>query len=257
MKQHTQESNIYVLKYKIYIPEKHMYGCIIITSDIERKKIFKVTAVVSINPEVYEIDIKSSWENVEREVLRYRLQNATLFDTTKRLYSDIYKNEEKICLSLKENDIDVIKDIILKSINVSDTDKKMKYMFDIEKFVIRDLNKSNFVTPHRELQNQTYKLLEEEKFYIKTKPVIDNNSGVPANKLKPKKELLCEIIDRREVVKYITELLFGKGQKYISGKIVDISTSGKYYEIILSITPVIYTKIVVDKQEKLKLVNRG
>src|SRR5438105_117543 len=65
--------HIVVLKAKFHVPTANLYGLFLIIADTKRKKLFRVKAVASYNPSLYETDITQDWYDFERKLYGFRL----------------------------------------------------------------------------------------------------------------------------------------------------------------------------------------
>lgn len=254
MKKHIQEDNIKIFKYKFYIPGKHYYGCSLIVINVEKFQIIKYSSVISLNPAVYEIDLTQSLDKIEKLIYKYKLEKGALFEFTKNLYLKIYEYEKKIVSFIDEEKIGNLIDIIFNILNISNYgEEKIKFIYKINKN-LKDIEEEIKTVSANSL-NKVINYIDEKIFFIKTKPVFDKDKGIFVYKLKQKMNLQCIIIDNRELVKQIIKILYGKEEKYINGKISTITRKNKgYFEIVVNITPVILTKFIVHKLQKIKLV---
>lgn len=249
MKKVIQENNFKVIKYKFYVLEKHYYGCGVIICDIEKNKILDYLSVISLNPAVYETDLNLNIEKIEKIIYKHKLEKSVLYEFSKKLVSKICENEEKIVSDLLNDKVEFLIETVCNILDVSYAKEKVKFLYKI----------SNYTEPKNvssiENLNEIIDNFYDKKFFIKTKPVTDLKDGIPAEKIKLKKNVLCLLTDTRELVKYIIKLLYGNEKETIIGKVVEITPKNKnYLEIILSITPFIFTKIILHKLQKIKIV---
>lgn len=258
MKKSIQEDdNIKILKLKIAVKEKHIYICVVIIVNISHQNILKSFCVVSFNPALFETNLKEEFNKIEHLIYKYKLNEGTLLELSKNLYLKIYEKEKDIVESIENNKIENLLEIFLESMNISQN-AKINMEYDIEKYKYR--NYSKITTANNELVkfDTNFNSSHINKFFIKTKPVIDNKKGVVAEKLKLKNEILCTLIDEREIAKCIMKILFSDNTKEFYGKIIEINPkSNKYYEIVCIITPVIFTKFIVNNNQKLAIRKEG
>lgn len=250
MKEHTQESDlIRVLKYKLAAKKQHIYLCCVVFVNIKTDTILKISCIVSFSPLIYEIDIHDSYMKVENLINKYKLESKGCFEFNKKVYLKLYENEKIVVDAVAKQKINIIDEIFINTLSLNKEQIKSAYEIDRLKSTL-DTSTS---------QNRLEKLICPfvNRFFIKTKPVIDEKKGVSPDKLKLKTEILCELIDRREIVKYIMKILFSKEVKFVYGKISEIipKNNKRFYEIICNITPIISTKFIVDSKQKL-MVNK-
>ncbi len=252
MKKFIQEDDkIKILKYKLAIKEKHLYLCLLIIINRLDKNILKLFSVVSLNPSVFEINIKDEFNKVEKNIYKFKLEDGFLSEISKNIYLNLYKMEKEILNIVENNQIDSLLNILKSILNLGDS--KIKFDYDIEKYKYTTYEKlkENNLNLTRFDTSITF---SNNNFFIKTKPVIDKNKGVSVEKLKPKTEILCRLTDDREVAKYIMKILFSENKKEFYAKITDILPKNKeYYEIICNITPVIFTKFLLKNNQKVTI----
>ncbi|MCS7231141.1 MAG: hypothetical protein RMJ67_03260 [Elusimicrobiota bacterium] len=245
MKKSIQENEtVRILKYKFAIKKHHIYGCCVIFVNVKTETILNISCIVSLNPLIYEIDIDEGYKKVENIINKYKLSSKGSFELIKKVCVGLYENEKELVDAIQKEKIHIVDNIFVR-------------IFDADKENIKSLFKIEKLKSEESFENVSYKLEEVinrgiDKFFIKTKPVIDEKKGVSVEKIKTKDEVLCEIIDKREIVKYIMQTLFSKEVKFLYFKVHEINLKNKkYYEITCSITPIIFTKFIVDKKQKI------
>src|ERR1041384_2732283 len=65
--------NIVVVKGKFLLPGKNLYGLIILIADTKRQSLFRIRAVVSYNPALYETPLETDWYDFEKGLYAFRL----------------------------------------------------------------------------------------------------------------------------------------------------------------------------------------
>ncbi|MFN3550387.1 MAG: hypothetical protein ACK4WJ_01040 [Endomicrobiia bacterium] len=251
MKKFTQEDDkIKILKYKSTIKEKHLYLCLLIIVNKVNKNILKLSSIVSLNPSVFEINIKDEFNKVEKNIYRFKLEDGFLSEISKNIYLNLYKMEEEIVNIIENEQIDVLLNILKKIFNLEEN-SKIKFDYDIEKYKYATYEKLKETNLNLTKFDNTI-TFSNNNFFIKTKPVINKDKGISIEKLKPKTEILCRLADDREVVKYIMKIFFSENKKEFYVKVTDILQKNKeYYEIICNITPVIFTKFILRNNQKV------
>lgn len=251
MKKCIQESeflNFKILKFKLAWLKKHLYLCGFVIADIKSNSILRTCIVVSYNPAVFEIDISEEIKKIETLIYRYKLEEGNSQDLAKKIVLQLYKTEEKVSEAIQKEKLDVIKEILCKILNIED-DKEYKLHWKVEFLKHEQLIKESLEKSNMDI---AINKVSSEKFFIKSKPVRDNKKGITVDKIKPKSELLFELVDTREIAKHIMRILFSKNVKEFYAKVIEIKqVNTKYYEIVSAITPTILTKVIVDKTQKL------
>lgn len=249
MKGYIRESEIIkVLKYKLAVKKQHIYVCCVMFINLKTDTVLKISCIVSFSPLIYEIDICDEYTKVENLINKYKLESESCFDFTKKVYLKLYENENLVIEAVNKEKIHIIDEIFANILNVNK--ELIKSSFEIEK--LKSLETTEQGAKLEKIINPGI-----DKFFIKTKPVIDDKKGISVSKLKLKKEILCELTDKREIVKYIMQILFSKEVKFLYGKVSEIipRNNERLYEITCNITPVIFTKFIVDSKQKL-VVNK-
>ena len=246
MKKLIQEgSKIKILKYKMAINRRHIYIYCIVIANIETKNILKILCTTSYNPAIFELSLEGEITEIDKNLYKFKLEED-IPEVSRNIYLKLYNSEESVTDAIKNEKIDKITEIIKQASEIRDEDLKVEYL--IENYIHKSYNKSDI---ELKLDN-AINTLQTTKFFIKTKPVIDEKRGIPADKLKLKMKILCRSADDREIAKYIMKILFSENKKEFFAKIIEISTKYKnYYKILCSITPTIFTEIILNKTQKV------
>jgi len=250
MKKFIQESdNLKVLKYKIAVLNEHLYLCGFIVVKENMKGILRTCCVVSYNPAVFEINLKNDIKKVENEIYRYKFDDGNNPNLANKIFFKLYSCEEKIVSAIIKEDFDFILDQILLELAINKKCSRIKteYLIELLKSEIDIKSDINYNSLDKMVAS-----VEQQKFFVKTKPVIDRKKGVPVEKIKPSYEILCEFMDNRIIARNIIKILFSEKEKFFYTKVLDIKQKKKgYYEITSCITPMIYTSFIVNETQKL------
>ncbi len=87
--------NIVVVRGKFSIPEKNLYGLLILIADVKRRALFRGRAVVSYNPAIFETPLSLDWYDFERRLYTFRLWEGTLQQMTQDLERSMVDRLEK------------------------------------------------------------------------------------------------------------------------------------------------------------------
>jgi len=247
MKKSIQESdNLTVLKYKIAVLNEHLYLCGFIISKEDTKNILRTCCVVSCNPAVFEIDLKNNIKTLENEIYRYKFDEGNNIKLANKIFFKLYDCEEKVVEAISKKDFGFIQEQILTELNLDKKDK-IKAEYVVESLNLEVRSEINY----KSIDN-VVSTLDKQKFFIKTKPVIDRKKGVSVEKIKPNCEILCEFVDNRVISKNIMKILFSEKEKFLYAKVVEVNQRKKgYYEIVCCITPTIYTNFIVEQTQRL------
>ncbi|MGQ0645249.1 MAG: hypothetical protein ACT4O3_07125 [Elusimicrobiota bacterium] len=77
--------NIVVARAKFSLPERNLYGLLILIADVKRRSLFRGRAVVSYNPALFETPLGMNWYDFERGLYAFRLWEGTLQQVTQDL----------------------------------------------------------------------------------------------------------------------------------------------------------------------------
>lgn len=248
MKKCIQESDeqLKILKYKIKVSDVHLYLCGFVIIDCKQGLILRICSVASYNPSVYEIDINQEVKKLETQIYKYKFDEGSCAEVMKKFYIKIHELSDKIVHAVDKNIPESIKELISETINIESDKVKIDYVIELVKHDMAEKS------AEAKIPENVVNKFESGKFFIKMKPVIDNKKGISVDMLKPHRNILCELVDNREIVQNIVNILFTKGQKYLYTNIVKIvEKNKKYYELTCAITPVIFTKIIVSKGQKV------
>ena len=250
MKKFIQENNnLKMLKYKLANFDQHLYLCgfIIVKYDV-KKTFLRTCCVVSYNPSVFEINLKDDIKKIENVIYRYKFDEGNNASLANKVFFRLYDFEEKIVDAIDKEDFKLIEEQILAALNINEKSRnKIEYLFETLRSEVDFKSEINYNRIDNVVTN-----LEQTKFFLKTKPVVDHKKGVYVEKIKTDYNILCEFVDDREISKNIMEILFAKNEKYLYAKITDIKQRNKrYYEVTCCITPMIYTNFIVEKNQKL------
>lgn len=87
--------NIVVVRGKFLIPDKNLYGLLILIADVKRRGLFRGRSVVSYNPAIFETPLSLDWYDFERRLYTFRLWEGTLQQVTQDLERSLVDRLEK------------------------------------------------------------------------------------------------------------------------------------------------------------------
>lgn len=240
-----QESKkqIKILKYKARLSNMHIYLCGFAIVDCKLNSILRTCSVISYNPAVYEIDINQEVKKIEASIYKYKFDEGSCLEMMKKFYPRLYDMEDKIINAINNDATDKIKELIIRALDIEDNKIKIELIVEF----IKDTDIPTTVSIPENVVNK----FEHGKFFIKMRPVVDSKKGVSIETVKVNKNILCELVDNREIVKNVMNVIFPKNQKYFYINVIDIVKKNKYYELTCAVTPVIFTKIVVSEGQKV------
>jgi hypothetical protein len=87
--------NIMAVRAKFIFPDRNIYGLLIFIADTKRESFYRLRAVVSYNPALYETPLDVDWFDFERRLYAFRLWEGTLQQMTQELEPVLLERLEK------------------------------------------------------------------------------------------------------------------------------------------------------------------
>lgn len=240
------------------------YGLFIIIANGKKGEFLKVDSVLSNNHMLSNLNLKVNTEAFDR--------------TLEKVEQAEKKINRKIKTGLKNNfnPTEIFEILELMEINNQDSIRTMfqRKLDDIlterielklyTKLTTKAQLKSNYSSLFQEnmkdeVESKDSKDKSKNKLGIDIQldciPIISPTKGKKVNQLSIGDKILVKIIDKRDVGKYLGELLQGKKGKAV-GQIeeIEFSKATKRYAIVVQFGPDIYGKIVVEPAVKLAIV---
>jgi len=234
--------NIVVVKGKFHLPKQNLYGLIILISDTKRQTLFRIRAVVSYNPALFETLLTEDWYEFEKRLYAFRLWEGTLQKVTQGLermlwegmgkgggahfFTDLReRNEARIQESFQRiisnyfSDNDIQLDMISEELNL----QQFKHLKPKEEVM------SPLVGPN---PNHAAGLISSDvgenlllDIELQTHP-----KGVPAGHIKAGDSVYVLLTDGRDIAQYLSKLLGGHGEngvKPLLAPVEDIRREGE------------------------------
>ena len=230
--------DIVVLKGKFVIEEKHIYGVFVIIFDRRKENVIRIVSVASYNPVIYEALIDTDWHLLEKSIYTYRLLDGSILSVTREIEEHFYKqisgSKEKLYKIINrwheyhsDDEIEKAKEIFLQEFPVGNS--KLQIMAE-------DINLAEYqqgaVEESFVVNNDKY----PKKVLLEVK-LCEHEEGKKAISLTRGEVILVEIIDDREIAKYIVRLLGTRESAYIPVTIEDLNRSDDELNILVYFTP--------------------
>jgi len=213
----TLLKNIVVVRVKFHVPSQHLYGLVILLADVRRRSLFRIRAVVSYNPALYETPLAGDWYDFEKTIYAFRLHDGTLQQVTQNLEKTLQEwfeknSQEGLYDVLTVERIEGLREIFQKSLFGYFTDNALEMQLSSD-----ELNLEQF---------RRFKL-EEETVPSRPEGGPDDHSGsklvlnidlqqdadgIPAREVKAGDFVYALLTDGRDIAQYLSKLLGGSGE---------------------------------------------
>jgi hypothetical protein len=244
----TEFRNIVVIKGKLIMTTQNLYGIFIIILN-KRSEDTRIRTVISYNPAIYEINLAADWEMVEKLIYTYRLQEGSLLslsqDIEKHFYNRITGDKNSF-ISFINNDK---KDKIIESLMIpSEPAAEMNIVID-------ELNLSQYqqgFTMRKIPQRARDESSASNKVFLEVK-LQEDDEGKKVRDLNTGDVVLAQIIDTRDIAKYLSKLLGMKDEEYLPVAVENIESTGTARNLKLFFSTGITgtCKIELDKRIKV------
>lgn len=232
--------NIEVIKGKFIINNENLYGIFIIIVNKRSENIIRIRTVVSYNPVIYEINLNLDWDYIERMIYSYRLQEGSVLfygqNVEKYFNNQIIENEKLFFSIIKTSDTNKenkIREILLNQSsgnNQSFTSDNAEIQIAVEELNLAQYQQEipfNKITKTE--QEYDTKVELEVKLY-------EDETGRKIKDLRKGDVVLAQIVDTREIAKYLLKLLGIKENQYLPVSIESIEIKDKeaFLEVFIS-----------------------
>jgi len=209
--------NIVVLKAKFQAVQAHVYGLFLVIADIRHSRLFRVRAVTSYNPSLYETDLERDWYDFERELYVHRLMEGAHPSLTKEL--EILLNDfwasgaDNLYSLLQSGDMDTMHHEFNEFF-----ERKLQWPQVRLELNREELNLAQFQQLRREgldpgNSEPSRGRLTEESFKLPLDLTVElevDPQGIAASEIKPGDTVFSIISDERDIAQYISRLLGGR-----------------------------------------------
>ncbi len=237
-----------ILKCKFYLTDKYIYGVFLIIRDIKQKSILSVSSVVSANPAVFEYDIDKSWEEIDKTIFIYRMENGVYAEYSNQLQEKLYK--------------------IAKTADLMHDQKKSE---EIIKTALYECCSSDNIVLNLNFEEEPYKthrsdiqlgappdISQGEKIILDVE-LLNDDEGYPAATLCVGDVVWARIIDQRDIAEYLSIRLGGRSSNKIQPLAVQITGSQKNGDTIVlnfRFTEKIEGKAEMESATKVKVASK-
>lgn len=207
--------NIVVVKAKFMAPAKNLYGLVILIADIKREKIFRIRAVVSYNPALFESSLIEDWYDFEKGVYAFRLWEGALQQVTQdleRVFVQRLEGEEFFDI-LRSGYRDRLHERLLKTLAVYFTG------YDLALEIVRqELNLDQF----KRIRSKDDTVASWERGHAPSEEsgeslllsvdLQQDPDGRPAREVRVGDSVYVLFTDKRDIAQYLSKLMGGRSE---------------------------------------------
>jgi len=249
--------NIVIIKGKFILEQELLYGLFIIIANKRTKEILRLRCAITYNPELYEININTVWDQFERLVHIYRINDGSVLsfaNTTEiNFLQQIKFKEDMFYYAINKIETELIQDILIDCFSKD----KTKMQVTIEEINLEEFTPNRTQTSGKFDTNIPAKRLSKTTDLIKIfldVTLYEDENGKPAANLTKGETVLAKITDTRDIAKYLIKLLGSKDSQYLSVIIEQTNRLGSEIEFILHFTPGIFGVVKVPADTRIKVI---
>ncbi|MBU0952761.1 MAG: hypothetical protein KKH91_08075 [Elusimicrobia bacterium] len=252
---HTVKSilrNIAVVKGRFYIEDKNLYGLFIAILDKRAENLIRLTSVVSYNPIVYETDLANDWHFIEKSIYNYRLIEGSVPSLTRdvelHFYNEIASKKDKLYKALVDGDKDKISEMLIENFPIEQT----KLEINAEEINLAQYQQSEDNPESDDLGKGSIDS-ESKRLFIEAQ-LSEDPEGKKAKYLLQDEVVLAQIVDNREIARYLSKLLGEKDMEYIPVRVEEIELNNQEIIARLHFSPGIAGYARIKPQTRVKVV---
>ncbi|HOW27650.1 MAG TPA: hypothetical protein PK876_04010 [Elusimicrobiota bacterium] len=227
--------SIAVVKGKLFLPSKNLYGLLILIADTRHQSLYRVRAVVSYNPVLYETELNGDWYDFERHIYASRLWEGTLQTVTQELerfiLGHLQEGEESIYQILNGGDEDKLKrrfEPLLKSYFKDDAVHVQLYREELNLDQFRRLKRKG---EEAELVKETDSLVKGGTESLTLQVAVQETAdGIPSESVMAGDSIYVLLTDERDIAQYLSKLLGGRtstGPKPLLSPVEEVRKEGE------------------------------
>ena len=215
--------HIVALKARFRVPGANLYGLFLAIADTKRKKLFRVKAVASYNPSLYETDLVQDWFDFERKLYGFRLMEGAHPSVTKDLellLDDLWSAQADIFLVLMQSKET---DSLLQHLREF-LERKLQWAGLQLELNREELNLAQFQQLRRDgaeiISPEPNRSFREGAFPLPLSVEVEfegDPAGVPAAEIGPGDAIFSVITDDRDIAKYLSRLLGSRSGEEAAG----------------------------------------
>lgn len=252
------EKAFFTLQIKFKKPghSNQVYGLINFIANGKAGELLNLNVVTTYSREVFDIGIEVSNKAFNQTIEEFKEEGSTSYDNEVRrnfyekLHSaDIFELFEMIKrdeIRFIEGEIaDVLSEVFSKQVEV-DVEANLVTKTQIGQLV-------NMTVESEEVSEEEEEKESQLSIHLKCSPIISAVKGTRAEDLEVGDEILVRIVDRREIGRYLADLISTEASQITPGMIEDIhfNEGSNRYTFIIEFGPNIYGKLLIDSGVKL------
>lgn len=208
--------NIVVARGKFMVPTQHLYGLFILIADTKRRSLFRIRAVVSYNPALFETALEGDWYDFERGLYAFRLYEGTLQQVTQDMERVLQERLEKSAQEdlydiLREGRADALKERFERILLAYFADGALELRLRCE-----ELNLEEYRRFKREDFPSRPELAAEgaggESLLLNV-DLEQGADGIPARDVRVGDSVYVLLTDGRDIAQYLSKLLGGSSER--------------------------------------------
>jgi hypothetical protein len=231
--------NIVVARGKFMAPSQHVYGLFILIADTKRRSLFRIRAVVSYNPALFETPLEEDWYEFERSLYAFRLYEGALQQVTQdmeRVLQERLEKSEDLYDVLREGKTEALKERFEKILLAYFSNGPLELRLRCE-----ELNLEEFRRFKREdipLRPEAAESAGSESLLLNV-DLEQGADGIPARDVRVGDSVYVLLTDSRDIAQYLSKLLGGsseRGLKPLSAPVeaARVEDSSVHFQIRLS-----------------------
>lgn len=244
-------NDIIVIKGKFIISDQNLYGIFIIIIDKYNGNIIRIRSVVSYDPHIYETNIDEDWNEIEKKIYFFRLQEgvvqAIVYDIDKYFNMTINTNTDMILHFSEDNNLGKIVDLIFE-----------RFPYKEHSRLVR-IEESNFTRFHHEKfmdkysGNKSVNEPPDSKVFLQIE-LVEDRKGKRIGRLSKGDMVFAQIVDNRDIAKYLLNLLGTKENFFTVDNVIKVEDKT---EIHLFLGSNILGKVVMPSADRIKILEKS
>jgi hypothetical protein len=211
--------NIVVVKGKFQLPAKNLYGLLILIADTRRERLFRIRAVVSYNPALYETPLNEDWYDFEKGLYAFRLWEGTLQQMTQDLERILV---EALKRAPEGKLYDLLREGAAEKLRAS-FEGALKGFFSSEGLGLEILREELNLDQFRRFKTKEEGLVPDSGDNASPEPAGESlilnvdlqqaSDGVPARDVRVGDSVFVLLTDNRDIAQYLSKLLGGRSER--------------------------------------------
>ncbi|SDC38008.1 MULTISPECIES: hypothetical protein [unclassified Candidatus Frackibacter] len=252
------EKSFFTLQIKFQTESSNkMYGLVSIIADGKNGDLLKLGVACSYHRDDVGLGISNQAFNQTIEEIKSE-SNSSYDSNVQQAFHDNLNSADvfELFTKTKQEEIQETKFMVEDILNEI-FDKRVEVMVESELMTKAQVQQLIEITYESDLEETVQDEETELSIYLKCTPIISAVKGIRAGDLEVGDKLLVRIVDRREVGRYLADLISTEDQQIAIGVIDQIyfNEDSKRYTLMIEFGPNIYGKLLIDSEVKLALAH--